>query len=68
MAGEPVAGGGAAGGARGGAGGMPMGMGGGGRKPGEDEEHQTPEFLKTVSAFGVEQLVSPPVIGGDPPR
>jgi len=41
---------------------------GGGRGKSEDEEHYTPKFLKTVDVFGDTQIVSPPVIGVDPPR
>lgn len=57
---------GAAGGARGGAmGGAPMGAG---AQRDDDDEHFTPDYLlETADVFGDERLVSPAVIGENPP-
>lgn len=66
-AGEGVTGrGGAAGGGGVGRGGAGMGAGGaGGRRGQDDDEHETPDYLKDFEHFEDGRVVAPPVIGAD---
>lgn len=43
------------------------GAGAGRGRGSEDEEHETPDFLKHFELFADGRMVSPPVIGEDPP-